>query len=253
MVEFYISPLVTIAIFLAGVSVVSYFTYKLFQGLEKRGNKAVALLMIWLVLVAAVIKSGVDATLWTIDPTSKAGRVTQYETDGQLINKEYAGCYRTPIEIVPTTLTLGTTYFTMRNLGTRRAWIVRLELKTGFSGTAAATRSLYEIERFSAATPTGGTALTAIKNDNTFSASSLTDIRFAPAGLTTTGVTFEQRWHMTGNTNQLNVDMGQDFTPAADERQKFQLAVNEGLAIRANTAIVAGSYLIGSIQWCERT
>lgn len=202
----------------------------------------------------AIIQSGGSTDTLTVDATSKAARVTQYTTAGALTNPEYAGSYITRVEVIPTTLTAGTTYFTMRNLGTRRVFIRRMEFKLGFSGTAAASRSLYEIERFSAATPTGGTAITALKKDNTHPASSVTDIRFAPGGLTTTGVTFEAVLHLIGHTNQLTIDHSQDLSFIGDgEAGKIVLAVNEGLCIRANTAIVAGSYLVGNITWDERT
>lgn len=201
----------------------------------------------------AEIKSGATADKWTIDPTSKAGRVTLYRSDGTEVYPVYAS-YLVRIEVIPTTLTAATTYFTMRNLGTKRAFIRKIELKMGFSGTVAASRSLFEIERFSTATPTAGTALTALKKDNTYAASSVTDIRYAPGGLTTTSVVFEAPFHLTGITNQLTVDHSQDMEYVGDgEIGKLVLAVNEGLCIRANTAIVLGAYLIGSITWDERT
>jgi hypothetical protein len=188
-----------------------------------------------------------------IDAVSNAARITQYKTDGSLLNKEYLGSYITRIEIIPTTLTAGTTYFTMRNLGSKRAFIRSIEFKIGFSGTAAASRTLYEIERFSSATPTGGTPLTATKVDNTYPASSITDIRFSPGGLTTAGVAFEISFHLIGNSNQLTADGFQDISFIKNgEYSQFVLAINEGLAIRANTAVVLGSYLVGSIYWDER-
>lgn len=184
----------------------------------------------------------------------KGAFVTLYRADGSAIYQQYAGIYRARIEVIPTTLTLGTTYFAMRNLGTRRAFIRVFDLSAGFSGTAALTRSIYELVRFSAATPTGGTAQTALKTRNTWPTSSVTDIRFAPGGLTTTGVTFEAPFHLIGHTNQVTVDRDDRLAPPPDDEDFWlELAVNEGFAIRANTAIVAGSYLTGSILWPERT
>jgi hypothetical protein len=204
--------------------------------------------------MSATIKSGATADLWTVDATSKAGRATLYKADGSLYYNTYAGIYRARIEIIPTTLTLGTTYFAMRNLGTRRCYIRVIDISIGFSGTAALTRGIYEIDRFSAATPTGGTTQTALKTRNTWPASSMTDIRFAPGGLTTTGVTFEAPFHLIGHTNQVTVDRDDRIAPPSDDEDFWmEIAVNEGLCIRANTALVAGTYLTGSIVWAERT
>lgn len=189
-----------------------------------------------------------------IDSSSLAARVTQYKTDGTLFFQEYSGSYSAFIQIIPSTLTAGTTYWAMRNLGTQTVFIRRIELKMGFAGTVAASRSVYEIERFNTATPSGGTAITITKMNNNYPTSSVLDIRFAPGGLTTTGVVFESPFHQVAHTNQLNVDTAQDLDFVGNgEHAEFVLAVNEGLAIRSTTAIVSGSYLVGSIFWDERT
>lgn len=195
--------------------------------------------------------SGVD---WRGDANG-SGRVTLYKSDGTPHFTEYEGSYMVRIEIIPTTVTAATTYFAMHNLGTKRAFIRKIEMKEGFSGTAAASRSIFEFERLFTATPTGGTALTALKkNNNTMPTSSVSDIRYAPGGLTTTGVTWEAPFFLAGVTNQLNTDFAQDLDFAnSGEQGKFVLNINEGLAIRANTALVAGAYLIGQISWDEYT
>ncbi len=41
----------------------------------------------------AIIQSGASADQWTIDPTSKAGRVTEYRTDGTVNNPIPVGVY----------------------------------------------------------------------------------------------------------------------------------------------------------------
>jgi hypothetical protein len=202
----------------------------------------------------AVIKSGDSTDELTVDPTSKAARSTLYDSEGNPVFNPFLGSYSARIEIIPSTLTDGTTYWSMRNLGANRVFINRLLLKIGFSGTAAATRSLFNIGRFSVATPTAGTAITAVKKDNLHPATSVTDIRFAPGGLTTTGVTFEAPMHVLGPTNQLNDDHYMDlrFGDLSSISDKMILAIGEGLCIRAIGAVVAGSHLLGSIHWDER-
>lgn len=201
-----------------------------------------------------VLKSGADSTLATVDPVSKALRTTLYRPDGAVIFPTYDGSYLTRIEVVPTTLTGGTTYFSMRNLGSKRVFIRRIEMKWGFSGTAAATRSIFDFQRFSTATPTAGTTQTALKKDNVFATSSVTDIRFAPGGLTTTSVVFESSFFIGGISSNVNCDHAQDLHFLGDgEHGKFVLAVNEGMCIRANGTVVAGAFCIGQITWDERT
>lgn len=196
----------------------------------------------------AHIQSGAGVDVATVDPSSKALRVTLYNPDGATHDKEFTGNYSVPVEVIPTTLTDGTTYFSMRNLGTKDCWLHKIRVKLGFSGTAAASRSLFQLRRFSGATPTGGTALTPVKFDNTYPASSMTDIRYAPGGLTTTGCVFEQRFETVGVTNQLNNDQaaGIDFGD-----HKFLLAPGEGIAVSAYGAVVLGAWHIGQVSWDE--
>lgn len=203
--------------------------------------------------MAAEIKSGTSADLLTVDPTSKAARVTLYDSTGLPIYAEYSGSYMVPFEAIPSTLTDGTTYYAIRNLGTKRVFIHSIRIKAGFSGTAAASRSQLRFERFSGATPTGGTAFSAIKKDNTMAASTVSDMRYAPGGLTTTGITFEQRFATLGVTNQLNVDAASIMEYGDHPKDRIVLAVNEGLAIRAHGAVIAGCWFIGEIHWDEMT
>lgn len=203
--------------------------------------------------MAAEIKSGASADLLAVDPASKAARVTLYDSTGNPIYAEYSGSYMVPFEAIPSTLTDGTTYFAMRNLGSKRIFLHAIRIKAGYSGTAAASRSLLRFERFSGATPTGGTALAAVKKDNTFAASSVTDVRYAAGGLTTTGVTFEQRFATLGVTNQLNVDTASIMEYGDHLKDRLVLGVNEGLAIRAYGAVIAGCWFIGEIHWDEMT
>lgn len=184
-----------------------------------------------------------------VDTLPKASRNILYKADGTAVNP-IKNDYMARIEVIPSTVLAATTFWTMRNLsgGTIKVYITKLEMKVGFSGVAAATRSIYEIVRFTTATPTGGSTLVAIKKDNAQAASVVTDIRFSAAGLTVTGAVFETPWHLIGHTNQVTIDHNQDIS--FDDG--LVLGPGEGLAIRANTTLVAGSYLIGSIRWQER-
>lgn len=182
-----------------------------------------------------------------VDSLPKASRIIEYKADGTPVQATNTGEYLSRLEIIPTTLTAGVSYFTMRNLGALKVYITKIEMKVGFSGVAAASRSTYEIARFTTATPSGGVAIVPTKK-NTAMATSTCDVRFAPAGLTVTGVVVEAPWHLVGHTNQVTIDHSQDI----EFDSPFILNPNEGLIIRSNTALVLGSYLIGSIRWNER-
>lgn len=185
-----------------------------------------------------------------VKASSRAARVTPVFDDGTEHNPKKDGNYFARLDLVPTTLTAGTVYFSMRNNGTTKATIKKLLALMNFSGAVVATRSVYEIVRFSGANMTGGSAVQAVKGSNTTDANSVvTDLRFAPAGLTTTGVTFETNAiAVISHANQLTADT----TAEMNFEEELELAPGEGLAIRASTAVVAGTALQGMLFWAER-
>lgn len=200
--------------------------------------------------MAIKIIGATSATEADVDTTSKALKVISYNAAGTttMESTAWSGIYGTKIEVVPSTLTAATTYFAMRNTGAKTATIAAFEVQLSFSGTAAASRSVFEIGRFNTATPTGGTAQTAIKMNNASAATSMGDLRFAPGGLTTTSVVFENPIALINVTNQLTWNLAYDLNATI---AGMTLAVNEGFYIRANTAIVAGAALHGHILWAE--
>lgn len=199
----------------------------------------------------ALIKGGTSGVELEIDALPKAARGILYKADGTSLYPVNTGSYITRFEIVPTTLLTTTAYWHIRNLDSTKSMFIRsLDMKLGFSGTAAATRSLYELTRTGAATPTGGTNVTPTKMLTTMPASIATDNRFAPGGLTMTSVTFGDPIHLFGNTNQLSAD--HEHALRFERENPLILLPNEGLVIRANGAVVLGSYVIGSIRWDER-
>lgn len=187
----------------------------------------------------------------SIDSVSKAARVTSYKTDGTSVYAPYIGAYCTKLEIIPTTLASGTTYFSMINLGAKSVHIQRILMNTSFIGIAAATRSIFEISRFSTATPSTGTTQMSIKKNNNYPASNVTDIRFNAGGLTTTNVVFEAPFTLIGVSSQLSYQITLDFQYLEEADNRFVLAPGEGLCIRANTAIVSGAAILGQIDWDE--
>jgi len=199
-----------------------------------------------------LIQSGAGSDLATVDAGSKALRATLYKPNGQVLDFDGSaatGTYGVMMDVVPTTLTDGTVYWTLLNNGTKEVWLKCLELTMGFSGTAAATRSALTISRFSNTTPSGGTSGVVVKHDPAFPSSSVGDVRYAPAGLTVTGVVFEAPICLLAIPNQLNANFSFPIVPPGS----IVLEPNQGLAVRAFGAVVLGLFLSGSVHWSEYT
>lgn len=195
----------------------------------------------------ATLTSGSQKTQVTSLPALAAGlnRIGRAIIDS-LAELEYS----LSVNLVPSTLNDGTTYFTMRNNGTNVIRIHHLLALLSFTGTPAATRSLYSLQRFTVATPSGGTAVTPVIRDSANAVASGAVARFAAGGVTTTGVTFE--------TNGVLMLLGH-ASSAADvvispplEHAPLVLRPSEGLAVRANGAMISGSIMTLNLAWREQ-
>lgn len=187
-----------------------------------------------------------------VDATPSALRVINYNTAGYptFANMSWTAIYGTKVEIIPSTLTAGTCYWACRNLGSRMAYLVSLELITEFSGTAAATRSIFDIGRFTGATPTGGTTLDPCPLSSNYPATTMTDVRYAPGGLTVTGITFGPP---VGNFSiRSQLADGKTYTLSASVAG-FEIAPNEGFYIRCQptSAVISGAAITGHALWAE--
>lgn len=78
---------------------------------------AILLITVWVFLIGAIIQSGVTSDLWTVDPTSKAGRVTLYRTSGTLVERSVDGVYHF------TTAVLATVAAAHNCTSTAHAWL----------------------------------------------------------------------------------------------------------------------------------
>jgi len=112
--------------------------------------------------------------------------------------------------------------------------------------------------RFSAATPTGGTAIVPIKRYSLQVvtggwASGITDARFLDTGLTVAGVTFETAFAAIRPGAIAPAHLILDATDYKRKWPGLELAPGEGLCIRtAIAAQVAGNNLWGFVNWSER-
>jgi hypothetical protein len=160
--------------------------------------------------------------------------------------------YSAPIRIRQSAATAsGATVWSMRltAAATSNVYIERIYLQISFDAGTPLGRALlaYDLERFSAATPTAGTAVTVVQMDSSDDVTEVTDVRFLDTGLTTTGLSFGTPFVTVGIP-------ASDGATSTYFRQNigFKLAPGEGLAIRLNGAAVIGQDLCGEIVWSER-
>lgn len=204
----------------------------------------------------AIIVGVTSAAGQEVDSASKASRVTLYDSLGNEINAQPSGAYMLPVNIRQTAASAaGLVVWAMRNGSTKTVLVRRMPLVMAFDGTAAAlTTPRYALQRFTTATPTGGTVLTAIKKRTTYPTSAIADARFLDSGLTTTGMTFETDAAIFGLPIAVtNAAIRYDLTSEMGQRyDSFELGANEGLCIRLNTATVIGVSLLGYVAWDEK-
>lgn len=136
----------------------------------------------------------------------------------------------------------------------RMVRIRRVVLQAAFDGIAAVSTPRYTLQRFDTATPTAGTDLTVVKRDGTAPGSIVTDARVAAGGLTTTGVNFFSDASIIAVpavpgavSTATNV---WDF-PWEGPFSAVVLRAGLGLAIRLDTAAIAGLSLTGVVDWDE--
>lgn len=175
--------------------------------------------------------------------------------DGEPANPVPVGSYFLPIGIRASAATAAATLWAMRNGTSKYIYIRRIHIMSSFDGTAAASSAQLALKRFTAATPSGGGALTPLKKRSTFPASSLLDARFVDTGLTVAGVSFEAAMIQFGGPRQNGAsgDFQMNFDVGGDENyDSIVLAPSEGLAIQSLNTAVIGDMIQGYIEWDER-
>jgi hypothetical protein len=212
----------------------------------------------------------------TVEPVSKAARVLlydaagnplladngalrtiTYDSDGYEARPIMRGGYMLPVihQRLSAALVAGATIWTMRNGTNYLISIRRIFLALGFSGTAAATTSSYQLYRFSGATPTGGIGLTVVKRSSSYPSTSVIDARFNyAASLGVAGVVFETAFAACGVQRQVSATQlfDMDYSNVfGGDRINLRLAPNEGLAIKIDNTGVIGDTIGGFVDWNE--
>jgi hypothetical protein len=168
--------------------------------------------------------------------------------DPRTILEDSRVAYQAALTIIPTTLTTGLNYAVVRNTSaTKKVKITKIELIGFFVGTAAASRSLYNITLFTGGTATTGTAVPISKRNSINPTTSL-ECKILATGLAVTGTTFTGNITTIGHANQLSANIVHDFDYS---NIPLVLNQNEGFVVQSNGAIVAGSTLLVGVQYYE--
>lgn len=186
-----------------------------------------------------------------IEAIAKSLRVSPYPRDSRFYTVDAS------TGILAAALAADTTLFSMRQAAAPTKTIYITGIRVSFACTVAFTAGSqikFVYERFSTATPSGGTARTPIRHLNTDPASEAADIRAATTGaLTVTSVVFEGRQvPILGLASPLVSTV--QFQPAPLPLNPIKLAANEGFCIK-NALVwpVAGTgVLTCSVEWEER-
>lgn len=212
----------------------------------------------------AIIKSGASGSVLTIDPTTLAARVILYDPTTNLpITQAPTGAYFLDSYARLGIMTAGATValFSLRNGVSRIMRIRGIRLQVGFTGTAAATESVFTIKRFFTATPSGGASLTPSRKTTGWGNSIALDARDirgtdnATTGLTTTSLTFESPSILTIVCPHQNGGFGAGHkmgNPNTKSYDDLQLQVNEGICICLEAGnSIAGVFYSATIEWEE--
>lgn len=214
----------------------------------------------------AVIQSGASTDVLTIDPTSKAGRVTLYDSAGKergsYTDQPLAagqGFFSTTgwtVAVVAAGLAASVNLMSARLAtgSTRKAYMTRFRFAmtpatVGASGGVAGTIGL---QRFTAVTPTGGTARTAARRDAVGgSASDMTDIRDSNAALTGSSPTWGD---VVGSTIVPLFTTGGGFEWIYEPDFPIIMIAGDGVGLRTQFAMAATQTWMFSynMHWYER-
>src|SRR6266516_2034229 len=207
--------------------------------------------------MALTIVSGASTDQWTIDPTSKAGRVTLYDSAGNPIIANYLGRYISPIaqRMTGTPVANIMIHQLQNSNGTRTVVVNRLNVSMFFDGVS--TDSLFTIEIGKATGMTLITGDTTAVIKRTAQGAPVSGIVRNTFGGTVTGtfVKFAQF-----SASRISPGVGQpmgitnyDLYDQAMLSNEIELNNLEGLVIRyGSNGGIAGDNLQGFIEWEEK-
>lgn len=208
----------------------------------------------------AIIKSGASADSLTIDPTSKAARVTTYSSGGTEIGTSanplivtqsdgvvpanggfYSVAGRTGTAAIAATLAADTNLAAMRlvSSSTRTAYVrsIRVQISIITVGTSALVPGTLGLQRFTGGNPSGGTVRVPNEMDETGSdTSDMTQIQDLNSALTMSSVVFGAEVAMT-NVPIVITGSTSSFEWIIEPPEPIKLYPGDGLTLRTRVAM----------------
>lgn len=207
------------------------------------------------------IQSGATTDLLTVDPTSKAARVTLYDSSGnELILLPTEGSFLSNILLrqSATTAADSLVWSLFNTSSTVKMRIRSIRQIIMFDGTtAAATTRAYYWQRTGTAAPTGGSTITPTKKRSGSNAS-VADLRFVDTGLTrgsnaSVGSPFIKLATPISVTGNAIPFLGQFHVMAERLISPIELGQNEGIGLFLNEQTTIGFGTAGVVEWDEST
>jgi hypothetical protein len=151
--------------------------------------------------------------------------------------------YIVGVDVDPTTLIDGTTYYSIYNSHTKNVYIKAMHLQTMSANGSGNSKCTFALARTTGTAPTGGRTMTPAKMATDATSVSI-NVKSDNTGLITTGSVispyFMEIALRSGSEGSFsNINFNDDFV----------LAPGEGLVIMADGALIAGSSIHGSIEF----
>lgn len=202
----------------------------------------------------AVIKSGATSDQWTIDPTSKAGRVTPYDSGGTYRGQK--STYRAATNATLAAASGTASFFAIFGSSTKTIVVQRIRL----SGLTTTTTTVYSgvVARKYSTAISGGTStdMTSVPLDSNFAASTQSILKVytaAPTDGTLVGVIAAERiFTPNATTTQGDGIIDIDFRHMGGETTGVVLrGTGEGLTLAFATAPGNTTTLAIDVEWTE--
>ena len=149
--------------------------------------------------------------------------------------------------IVPTTLVANTAYLSIRNTSVNRDIVVTaVQIHSLFTGAAAATRSIFALQRFQG-TPTGGAAVVPVKL-NPGSPAAQVEILFSNSGLTVTPGSTDRFYRFVAPSQLTLVS---EAHAELNEDSPIHLPPGYCLLLLADNTIINGAALSANVKFYE--
>jgi hypothetical protein len=212
------------------------------------------------------IQSGTSSSALTIDPVSKAARVTLYTTDGSPLHPQdaYRGIVSISVrQLLTSGAAQGSAVWAIHNVtGTKTINIKQVQIQMFFDGTAAATLMKYEFVKATGVTSlTGGTAVVPLAKKTSISTTAAAKVMVfdGSANLSAPGAIYGGVMCplVSGRVTQTALSFSSTLSTMSFENFRefpIELAANEMLALRPSagwTGTVIGDNIVGYVEFSE--